>query len=67
MSGVSNVIYWLKQRALEATVDEARAVLATAKTHNRTLTEPEVRGALAAAKRGGKTPVKKKHEKRARA
>jgi hypothetical protein len=43
-------------------------VLATAKTHSRTLTEPEVRGALAAAKqKAGKTAVKKKHEKRARA
>jgi hypothetical protein len=61
-------MYWLGQRGLEASVDEARAVLATAKTHSRTLTEPEVRGALAAAKqKAGKTAVKKKHEKRARA
>jgi len=50
MSGLSNVMYWLRQRGLEASVDEAKAVLATAKQHNRTLTEPEVRGALAAAK-----------------
>ncbi len=47
MSGLSNVQRWLAERGLSATDDEARAVLARAKSGDRVLGEAEVRAALA--------------------
>ncbi len=42
MSGMSNVTYWLKQRGFEPEEALCKAILARAKTSNRTLTEAEV-------------------------
>jgi 2-isopropylmalate synthase len=43
MSGLSNVKHWLARHEIPAEEPLARAVLARAKTSERTLTEPELR------------------------
>lgn len=42
MSGVSNVLYWLESREVEAGDELVQAILARAKAQNRTLSEAEV-------------------------
>ena len=49
MSGASNVGFWLKHRGLPVKPEVVQAILAEAKKSNRTLTDEEVRRALAAA------------------
>lgn len=48
MAGDSNILFWLKQRGIEAKPEVVDAIRARAKASNRVLSEAEVLGAIAA-------------------
>ncbi len=52
MSGLSNVNYWLRQRAIPTEDAVAKAILALAKTRDRVLTDPEIMDVVRSLKAG---------------